>query len=70
MGYRPNWNESYWKNLDKETRKTLRTQCPRCGSTKTYYNKQSKVWRCGRCEAAFTVKGLDERPWWRRIFRR
>ena len=71
MAGRPGWQDAYWENLDKETAKKLRTLCPRCGSSNTYYNEQFKVWRCGKCEASFTVKGLDDKsPWWKRIFRR
>lgn len=66
---RPGWNETYWRNLDKDTEKRLRTACPRCGSTRTYYNKRFKTWHCGTCEHAFIVEGL-QKPWWKRIFRR
>ena len=71
MAGRPGWHDAYWKNLDKDTERRLRTLCPRCGSSNTYYNEQFQVWRCGKCEASFTVKGLNDRlPWWKRLFRR
>ena len=71
MAGRPGWHDSYWKNMDKDTERKLRTLCPRCGSSQTYYNQQFKVWRCGKCEASFMVKGLDEKPpWWKRLFKR
>jgi ribosomal protein L37AE/L43A len=69
MADRPEWHDSYWKKMDKETEKKLRTACPHCGSDKTYYNKQFHVWRCGKCEGSFTVKGYgDNKPWWKRIW--
>ncbi len=65
---RPGWNEQYWKHMDKETERRIRTACPRCGSSNTYYNERFKTWRCGKCEHSFVVKGLgNERPWWKRI---
>ncbi|MBI4180517.1 MAG: hypothetical protein HY528_01135 [Chloroflexi bacterium] len=71
MPVRPGWNEEYWKQLDKETAKKLRTMCPRCGSTNTYYNKQYQSWRCGKCENSFVVEGFSERkPWWQRLLGR
>lgn len=71
MPVRPGWHDEYWKRLDKETAKRIRTTCPRCGSSKTYYNQQYKVWRCGQCEASFTIKGFgDKAPWWKRLFGR
>ena len=71
MPVRPGWHDNYWNKIDKETEKKIRTTCPHCGSNKTYYNKQFKVWRCGKCEGSFTVKGYEEkRPWWRRIWGR
>ena len=63
---RPGWSDSYWKGVDKETAKKLRTTCPKCGSNNTYYNKKFRVWRCARCEHSFAVKGYGE-PWWRRL---
>lgn len=69
MPGRPNWYDSYWKNLDPETEKKLRTRCPRCGSDRTYYNEYYKVWRCSNCEHAFSISGL-KRSWWRRLLRR
>jgi ribosomal protein S27AE len=69
MPSRPGWSDSYWKKLDKETERKLRTTCPRCGSSDTYYNKHYKTWRCGKCEHSFVVKGLtDSVSWWRRVF--
>ena len=70
MPSRPGWYDNYWKDLDTETARKMRTTCPKCGSTKTYYNKQYRTWRCGRCEHSFVVKGFGDVPWWRRLFRR
>ena len=71
MPVRPGWHDEYWKRLDKETAKKIRTTCPHCGSSKTYYNQQYRTWRCGKCEASFTIKGFgDKAPWWKRIFGR
>ncbi|MFC2007577.1 hypothetical protein ACFLVB_03145 [Chloroflexota bacterium] len=71
MSNRPGWHDSYWKNLDKETSKRIRTTCPRCGSSKTYYNQQFKTWCCGKCEHSFVVKGLgSDMPWWKRLLGR
>ena len=71
MPGRPGWHDSYWKRLDKETARRMRTACPRCGSTRTSYNEQFLTWRCGKCEHIFTVKGYgDKPPWWKRLFRR
>ena len=58
MPIRPSWHDDYWKKLDKETARKVRTTCPRCGSANTYYNKQYKTWRCGKCEHSFVIKGL------------
>jgi len=70
MPIRPGWHDSYWKSLDKETARKIRSTCPRCGSSKTYYNEQFRNWRCGKCEYIFVVKGLgDKVPWWKRLFR-
>ena len=69
MPVRPGWNDDYWKSMDKETAKKIRTACPRCGSTNTYYNKQHKVWRCGKCENFFVIEGYGDRvPWWKKLF--
>ena len=70
MPGRPGWYDGYWKNLDEETERRLRTTCPKCGSSKTYYNKQFKTWRCGSCEHSYVIQGYgeDKKPWWRRIF--
>lgn len=69
MPVRPGWNDDYWDKLDKETAKKMRTICPRCGSSKTYYIAQFGAWRCGRCEHSFVVEGLDDKvPWWKRLF--
>lgn len=71
MSGRPGWHDGYWKSIDKETARRVRTTCPRCGSPKTYYNKQFWTWRCGRCEHSFVIEGLgDKKPWWKRLFRR
>lgn len=72
MPTRPGWDPDYWKNLDKETARKIRSTCPKCGSSDTFYNKQYGNWRCGKCEHIFTVEGLDDddRPWWKRLFRR
>ena len=68
---RPGWNDSYWKKLDKESARRLRTTCPKCGSDKTYYNKQFKVWRCGRCENSWVIQGIKSgESWWKRLWRR
>lgn len=69
---RPGWNKEYWDRMDKETARKLRTTCPRCGSDKTYYNKKFGVWRCGRCEHSWTIRGMsgENLPWWKRLFRR
>ncbi len=71
MPVRPGWHDEYWEQLDKETARKIRTTCPRCGSSNTYYNKQYQSWRCGRCEHSFVVEGFsDKAPWWKRLFRR
>ncbi len=75
MPVRPGWTDDYWKRLDKETSRKLRTGCPRCGSTKTHFNEQYGAWRCGRCEHSFVVEGIggsrqDGRPWWKRLLGR
>ena len=71
MPVRPQWHDDYWKKLDKDIARKIRTTCPRCGSSNTYYNEQYKVWRCGKCEASFAVKGLgDKASWWKRLFDR
>jgi len=71
MPVRPSWHEDYWKKLDKKTAVKLRTTCPRCGSANTYFNKQYKVWRCGKCEHSFTVEGIgDKVPFGKCMFRR
>jgi len=72
MPVRPGWSDDYWKRMDKETSRKLRTSCPRCGSTSTYFNEQYETWRCGRCENSFVVEGVgrDGRPWWKRLFGR
>ncbi len=74
MPVRPGWTDDYWKRLDKETSRKLRTSCPRCGSTKTHFNEQYRTWRCGRCEHSFVVEGIGGRqggrPWWKRLFGR
>ena len=66
MPIRPEWSDDYWKTMDKETAKKIRTRCPKCGSDKTYYNRKFRVWRCGKCENSFTVKGYGEK-WWERL---
>lgn len=71
MSGRPGWNDTYWKNLDKETARKMRTSCPKCGSSNTFYNKKYRNWRCGKCENNFIVAGYEEKvPWWKRIFGR
>ncbi len=69
---RPGWNKEYWDRMDKETARKLRTTCPRCGSDKTYYNKKFGVWRCGRCEHSWVIRGVagEKVPWWKRLFGR
>ena len=69
MPTRPGWHDAYWRSLDKETARKIRTTCPRCGSAKTYYSEQFKTWRCGKCEYVFVIKGFgDEVPRWKRLF--
>jgi ribosomal protein S27AE len=70
MTGRPGWHEDYWKQIDKETQKKMRSTCPRCGSAETYYHERFRNWRCGKCEHIFTVKGLNKAPWWQRLFGR
>jgi ribosomal protein L37AE/L43A len=71
MPSRPGWNDDYWKTLDKNTAKKIRTSCPKCGSTRTSYNARFGVWQCGSCEHIFTVQGYGkQRPWWKRLFKR
>ncbi len=70
MSGRPGWDDQYWKRMDKETARRLRSACPRCGSSQTYYNERFHSWRCGRCEHSFVVKGLGARPWWKRLLGR
>ncbi len=66
MSNRPGWHDQYWNKMDKETEKRMRTMCPRCGSSQTYYNERFRSWRCGKCEHSFLVEGLEGRPWWKR----
>jgi ribosomal protein S27AE len=69
MPIRPSWFEDYWDKQDKNVSDKIRTTCPRCGSSRTYYNQQYQVWRCGRCEHSFVIEGLKgRRPWWKRLF--
>ncbi len=70
MPIRPSWSDEYWKKLDKETAEKIRTTCPRCGTSNTYYNQRYQAWQCGKCEYSFVVKGIriSDRPWWERIF--
>ena len=69
MGGRPGWHDEYWDKMDKETARRIRSTCPRCGSSNTFYNKQYGTWSCGKCEHTFVVRGLeDKKPWWKRIF--
>jgi transposase-like protein len=71
MPGRPGWHDQYWKRLDKETAKKIRTTCPRCGSSDTYYNAKFHTWRCVKCEHSFVVKGVSgDTPWWKRLFRK
>jgi ribosomal protein L37AE/L43A len=70
MPIRPSWYEDYWEKQDKNVSNKIRTTCPRCGSSRTYYNQQYQVWRCGRCEHSFVIEGLKGRPWWKRLFGR
>ena len=67
---RQTWHDDYWKKMDRQTQQKLRTSCPRCGSTNTYYNKNFKTWRCQKCEHSFIVRGVgSDKPWWKRLFR-
>ena len=71
MPGRPGWHDEYWDQMDKETAKKIRSTCPRCGSSNTYYNKQYGTWRCGKCEHTFVIRGFDEnKPWWKKLFKR
>lgn len=71
MPGRPEWHDSYWNKMDKETAKKMRSSCPRCGNSDTFYYKQYGTWRCSKCEHIFVVQGLEENtPWWKRIFKR
>ena len=71
MSSRPGWNDEYWKKLDKETARKLRTSCPKCGSANTYYNKKYGTWRCGKCEHTFVVEGYGHKvSWWERLLGR
>jgi ribosomal protein L37AE/L43A len=71
MSSRPGWSDDYWKKLDKETARKLRTSCPKCGSSNTYYNKNYGTWRCQKCEHSFLVEGIgDKPPWWKRLLGR
>jgi len=70
MSGRQTWHEDYWKKLDKKTEKKLRTICPRCGSSNTYFNERFRVWRCQKCEYSFAVQGFGgKKAWWKRLFR-
>ncbi|MFC2044489.1 hypothetical protein ACFLT8_04795 [Chloroflexota bacterium] len=69
MPVRYSWSDEYWRKLDKETAKKIRTTCPRCGSSNTYYSGKFQTWRCGKCEYSFAVEGLaNSAPWWKRLF--
>ncbi len=46
----PKREDEYWA-AQKESRGA--PLCPRCGSTKVYYNRHYRSWRCGRCEYSF-----------------
>ena len=71
MPMRPSWSNDYWKQMDKDTARKIRTSCPRCGSTNTHYNEQFMTWRCGKCEHIFVIRGIgDKKPWWKQIFGR
>ena len=71
MPIRPSWYQDYWDKQDKNVSNKVRTTCPRCGSSRTYFNQQYQVWRCGRCEHSFIIEGLKgRRPWWKRLFGR
>ena len=68
MPSRQTWHDDYWKKLDKKTETRLRSTCPRCGSSNTYYNKRYQTWRCQKCEHSFVIQGLGgEKPWWKRL---
>ena len=71
MPGRPGWHDEYWDQMDKETAKKIRSTCPRCGSSNTYYNKQYGTWRCGKCEHTFVIRGInDNKSWWKKLFKR
>jgi uncharacterized protein YkwD/ribosomal protein L37AE/L43A len=48
----PKREDEYWA-ARREPRGT--PLCPRCGSTKVYYNRHYRSWRCGRCEYSFPM---------------
>jgi ribosomal protein S27AE len=71
MPGRPGWHDEYWDQMDKATAKKIRSTCPRCGSSNTYYNKQYGTWRCGKCEHTFVIQGFDDnKSWWKKLFKR
>lgn len=71
MPGRPGWHDEYWDQMDKETARKIRSTCPRCGSSNTYYNKQYGTWRCGKCEHTFVIQGIDDnKSWWKKLFKR
>jgi ribosomal protein L37AE/L43A len=71
MPVRPGWYDEHWKKIDKKTQERIRTTCPKCGSSETYYNKHFQVWRCANCENSFRVQGYSgDKPWWKRILGR
>jgi ribosomal protein L37AE/L43A len=71
MPGRPGWHDEYWDQMDKETARKIRSTCPLCGSSNTYYNKQYGTWRCGKCEHTFVIRGLEEdKPWWKKLFKK
>ncbi|MEW6034523.1 MAG: hypothetical protein AB1603_06690 [Chloroflexota bacterium] len=64
---RPWWQDSYWKRLQSQQSRRVRSTCPFCGSDKVYYNERFRVWRCGACERSFSLKGMGG-GWWRRMW--
>ena len=71
MPGRPGWHDEYWDQMDKETARKIRSTCPRCGSSNTYFNKQYGTWRCGKCEHTFVIQGFGvNKSWWKKLFKR
>jgi hypothetical protein len=37
--------------------KTVKKLCPKCKSSKIYYNPHFQSWKCVKCEHSFTLEG-------------